>query len=93
MEEELFMRKKKITVFRWELEHIKDWTVESLRNWIWMAKDLGQPVPGCVSVEALRMELVRRGETPVGYHEDINEVNMGNIVMEDCVPLPRKRGR
>lgn len=26
-------------------------------------------IPGCVSVEALRMELKRRGEEPTGYHD------------------------
>lgn len=33
-----------------------------------MAVDNAQPIPGCVSVKALRMELKRRGEKPVGYH-------------------------
>ena len=54
--------------YKWELEKIKDWTVNDLKNRIWMAVDCGQPVPGCVSVEAMRMELTRRGEEPVGYH-------------------------
>lgn len=55
-------------VYQWELEKIKDWTVNDLKNRIWMAVDCGQPVQGCVSVEAMRMELMRRGEEPVGYH-------------------------
>lgn len=55
-------------VYQWELEKVKDWTVNDLKNRIWMAVDCGQPVPGCVSVEAMRMELMRRGEEPVGYH-------------------------
>ena len=54
--------------YQWELERVKDWTVNDLKNRIWMAVDCGQPVPGCVSVEAMRMELMRRGEEPVGYH-------------------------
>ncbi len=54
--------------YQWELETVKDWTVNDLKNRIWMAVDCGQPVPGCVSVEAMRMELMRRGEEPVGYH-------------------------
>lgn len=54
--------------YQWELETVKDWTVNDLKNRIWMAVDCGQPVPGCVSVEAMRMELTRRGEEPVGYH-------------------------
>ena len=52
----------------WEFEHIKDWTINEIKNRIWAAVDCGQAVPGCVSVEALRAELVHRGEEPVGYH-------------------------
>lgn len=55
-------------VYSWELDKVKDWTTNQIKNRIWGAVDCGQPVPGCVSVEALRMELVRRGEEPVGYH-------------------------
>lgn len=54
-------------VCEWELNKIKDWTTEEIKNRIWAA-DGGQPIPGCVSVEALRMELVCRGEDPAGYH-------------------------
>lgn len=55
-------------VAQWEMEKIKDWSTNTIKNYIWMAADNGQPVPGCVSVEALRMELKRRGEEPKGYH-------------------------
>lgn len=55
-------------VHKWELDKIKDWTVEDIKNCIWLEVDCNQPVPGCVSVETLRMELKRRGEEPVGYH-------------------------
>lgn len=55
-------------VYVWELEHVKEWTVNEIKNCIWAAVDCGQPIPGCVSVEALRAELMRRGEEPVGYH-------------------------
>ncbi len=55
-------------IHEWEFEHIKDWTVNEIKNHIWAAVDCGQPVPGYVSVEALRAELVRRGEEPVGHH-------------------------
>lgn len=55
-------------VHNWELDIVKDWTIEEIKNIIWMAVDLGQPVPGCVSVEALRQELINRGEEPIGYH-------------------------
>lgn len=46
----------------WELHKIKDWSTNTIRNYIWMAVSCDQPVPGCVSVEALRAELKRRGD-------------------------------
>ena len=52
----------------WELQKVKDWTTGTIKNHIWSAVDCGQPIPGCVSVEALRVELIRRGEEPIGYH-------------------------
>lgn len=54
--------------YGWELEKVMDWTMDEIKNYIWMAVECGQPIPGCVSVEALRAELVRRGEEPKGYH-------------------------
>ncbi len=54
-------------VYDWELEKIKAWTTREIKNRIWMA-DIGSPIPGCVSIEALRVELVNRGEEPTGYH-------------------------
>mgnify|MGYP001075208817 CR=1 FL=1 len=55
-------------VYPWELEKIKDWTVNDIKNRIWAYVSCGQLIPGCVSVEALRAELKRRGEKPVGDH-------------------------
>lgn len=55
-------------VHNWELDIVKDWTIEEIKNRIWMAVDLGQPIPRCVTVEALRQELINRGEKPIGYH-------------------------
>lgn len=55
-------------VYPWELEKIKDWSTETIKNCIWSAVSVGQPVPGSVSVEALREELINRGEEPKGYH-------------------------
>lgn len=55
-------------VNQWELEYIKNWSTGQIKNRIWSAVNNGQPIPGCVSVEALREELVRRGEDPSGYH-------------------------
>lgn len=54
--------------YQWELDQIKEWSTETIKNHIWSAVSVGQPVPGCVSVEALRQELVNRGEEPKGYH-------------------------
>lgn len=54
--------------YEWEMKMIKDWTTEELKNWIWMEVECNSSVPGCVSVEAMRQELVNRGEEPVGYH-------------------------
>ena len=55
-------------VTQWEMEKIKDWSINTIKNYIWMAVNCDQPIPGCVSVEALRMELERSGEEPKGYH-------------------------
>lgn len=52
----------------WEMEKIKNWSTLAIRNYIWAVAYCVQPVPGCVSVEALRAELIRRGEDPRGYH-------------------------
>lgn len=55
-------------VYQWEMEIIEDWTTNKIKNYIWLAVECGQPIPGCVSIEALRSELIRRGEDPKGYH-------------------------
>jgi len=54
--------------YAWEMEKAREWTTEQIKNRIWGEVCCGQPVPGCVSVEALRLELVRRGEEPAGCH-------------------------
>lgn len=55
-------------IYQWEMEKVKDWTTSKIKNHIWSNVSCGQPIPGCVSVEALRAELLRRGEEPKGYH-------------------------
>lgn len=55
-------------VYEWEPNMLKNWTTNEIKNRIWLAVSCNQPIPGCASVEALRMELVRRNEKPVGYH-------------------------
>lgn len=55
-------------MYQWEMEKIKDWSTNEIKNHIWAAVECDQPIPGCVSIEALRAELVRRGEDPQGYH-------------------------
>lgn len=37
-------------------------------NWIWLAVNTGQPIPGCITVEAIRCVLRERGEDGSGYH-------------------------
>lgn len=55
-------------VHKWELDIIKNWTTEEIKNRIWMVIGCNQSIPGCVSVDALREELILRGEEPIGYH-------------------------
>ncbi len=55
-------------VYQWELDKIKEWSTETIKNHIWSAVSVGQPVPGCISVEALRQELVSREKEPKGYY-------------------------
>lgn len=55
-------------VYEWELEKINSWSTNEIKNRIWLAVGTGQPIPGCVSVNALRMELKRRGEELTGHH-------------------------
>lgn len=54
-------------VHEWELEKARKWTTTELKNWIWLAAS-GYPIPGCISVEALRKVLIERGEDGKGYH-------------------------
>lgn len=55
-------------VYAWELEKIKEWSTEQIKNCIWQNVHNGQPIPCEISVQALRMELRSRGEEPSGYH-------------------------
>lgn len=52
---------------RWMIEKARKMTNGQLKNWIWMAKN-GEPIPGCLSVESLRIVLIERGEDGKGYH-------------------------
>ena len=53
-------------VYEWELEKAREKTTNWLKNYIWMAVN-GQPIPGCLSIESLRMVLRERGEDGKGY--------------------------
>lgn len=57
-----------MTIKKWEMEKVKSWTTNEIKNRIWAFVSRGQPIAGSVSVEALRLELIRRGEDPKGYH-------------------------
>lgn len=54
--------------FAWELETARNWSTSKIKNYIWMAS-IGNAIPGCISVEALRTVLAERGEEPSGYHD------------------------
>jgi hypothetical protein len=92
MYEELFP-KKKVTVYQWELDIVCEWDTNTIRNRIWLATGAGQPIPCCISVEALRVELTRRGEAPVGYHENIEDINMDLIQIENNFFHKKRGGR
>lgn len=62
------MKYGEVTVYDWELEKAEKLTLNEIRNRIWLSVSCGQPIPGCISVEALRVELIRRNEEPIGYH-------------------------
>ena len=55
-------------VEQWMLDKLENWSTEKIKNWIWMNSENGFPIPGCLTVEALRYELTHRGEDPAGYH-------------------------
>lgn len=55
-------------IYEWEIQKAREWTTDTIRNMIWREVNCGQPVPGAVSVEALRQELINRGEEPIGFH-------------------------
>ncbi len=54
-------------IYAWELEKARNWSTSEIKDHIWSASN-GQPIPGCISVEALRAVLIERGEDGKGYH-------------------------
>lgn len=93
MLDEIFKKQETKKVYQWELDVVKDWTVSEIKNRIWSAKDCGMSIPSSVSIEALRVELLHRNETPNGYHEEPEEVDMSNIEIVREQNLSRRRGR
>ena len=55
-------------VKHWEREKARQQDTNTLKNWIWAAVSTGQPIPGCISIDACRMVLKSRGEDGRGYH-------------------------
>lgn len=55
-------------VYDWEIRKAAKESSNRLKNWIWLAVSCGQPIPGCISVEACRCVLRDRGEDGKGYH-------------------------
>ena len=56
-------------VYKWELEEARKKSTSWLKNWIWLAVNCGQAIPGCLSVESLRVVLKERGEDGYGFHD------------------------
>ena len=54
-------------VAQWMIEKARKKDSDWLKDWIWMAVR-GEPIPGCLDVEALRKVLIERGEDGKGYH-------------------------
>ena len=52
----------------WMIEKARKMDNNQLKNWIWMSTTSGNPIPGCLDVEALRIVLRERGEDGKGYH-------------------------
>lgn len=55
-------------IYKWEIDLVKHWTTNEIKNWIWMTIANNQATPGQVSVEAMRYVLRERGEDGKGYH-------------------------
>ena len=55
-------------IYKWEIDIIRHWTTNEIKNHIWSAISNGQPTPAQVSVEAMRYVLRERGEDGKGYH-------------------------
>ncbi len=55
-------------IYEWELNLIRHWTTNEIKNWIWMAVANRNATPAQVSVEAMRYVLRERGEDGKGYH-------------------------
>lgn len=55
-------------VYDWELKKARKEGNGRLKDWIWLAVSCGQPIPGCISVEACRAVLRERGDDDRGYH-------------------------
>ena len=88
----IFEQKVKKKVYQWELDVVKDWSLSDIRNRIWSAKECGMSIPSQVSVEALRIELLRRGEEPIGYHENLEDVDTSDIeIVNEQAAVKRRR--
>ena len=55
-------------IYDWEIKEASAQTSGRLKDWIFLAVACGQPIPGCISVEACRYVLRKRGEDGKGYH-------------------------
>lgn len=55
-------------IYSWEIEKAEKESNNKLKNWIWLEISCNQPIPGCISVDACRYVLRKRGEDGRGYH-------------------------
>jgi len=52
----------------WMIEKARQETSNTLKNWIWASVNNGQPIPGCILIDACRAVLIERGESGRGWH-------------------------
>jgi hypothetical protein len=53
------------------MRDLKELTTNELKNAIWDLNDGRCPGPIVPDTQAIRQELIRRGESPSGYHEEV----------------------
>lgn len=82
------------------MRNLSELSVNELKNAIWDINDMRCPGPISATIQEIRQELLSRGESPLGYHEEPAEP-VNPICVQDCswcekdeawVPLHECRG-